>query len=125
MINNLSRYEISFLSTIDKKFSLNKSSRYKYLHLDSWNLFQICMLLSKIQDNNIFLIFPFVTASTNLKDPYLRLSEPFLVTNQSNSYLITNFLIDQWNNSNFEVLGDNRCWFNLKYKPVIVKNLPL
>jgi hypothetical protein len=53
------------------------------------------MLLSKIQDNNIFLIFPFVTASTNLKDPYLRLSEPFLVTNQSNSYLITNFLIDQ------------------------------
>jgi len=123
MNNNLTRYEISFLSTIDKKFSLNKSSRYKYLHLDSWNYFSIAQLLSKIPDGKLLLIFPFVTATRNLKDPYLRLSEPFLVTNQSNCYLIRDFLDEQWNNSNFEVYEDNRHWFNIKYKPVTIKKL--
>jgi hypothetical protein len=95
MINNFTQTKISFLSTIDRNLKINKSRKYHYSHFNSLSLLVITSYIHQIKDDDILLIFPFITTTKRASDPYLRLSEPFLVTNQSNPILILEFLSDQ------------------------------
>jgi len=44
----------------------------------------IVYFLSNIKDNEIYTVFPFLSSSGLTKDPYLRLSDHFLITKEMN-----------------------------------------
>ena len=101
MTNNFTSYKIDFLNHIDKNLSIDKSEKFFYFKVYNWKISHITLFLNNIKDNEIYTVFPFISTSGLMKDPYLRLSDHFLVTNKSNPELISNFLDDQWNNSDF------------------------
>ena len=123
MNNNLTHTHISFLSTIDKKFKIDKSEKYNYFNLYSWRLQIITRFINAIKDNDIILIFPFMTTTKRPDDAYLRLSDQFLVNNKSNPRLICDFLESQWNNCGFEVLENEEAWLYIKYKKVYINDI--
>jgi hypothetical protein len=88
-MKNLTQTHISFLSTINRNFEVDKSGKYHYLNLYKIELKNIAYFINKIKDDEIILIFPFITTTESPTDPYLRLSDQFLVTNKSNPELIT------------------------------------
>ena len=122
-MSNLTNTHISFLSTIDRSAQLDKSEKYYYFNLFNWKIEVITIFLSKIKDNEVYLIFPFITTSKKPNLPYLRLSESFLVNNKSNPDLISNFLTSQWAEAGFEVCEGENVWFYLKYKRVYLNPL--
>lgn len=53
-------------------------------------------------------------------DPYLRLSDQFLVDNQSNRKLICEYLNSQWQNCGFN--ENINSWLYIKYKRVYINH---
>jgi hypothetical protein len=123
MNNNFTKTHISFLPTISRKLQIDKSGKYFYKNLENLSLIKISALIMGIENNDIFLIFPFITSTRRPCDPYLRLSEPFLITNQSNPKLITDFLQSQWDNCDFLISDDTQSWLYIKYKKVYVNEI--
>ena len=73
IMKNLTQTHISFLSTINRNFEVDKSEKYQY-----WNLYKIelknwAYFISKIKEDEIILVFPFITTTERPTDPYLRL----------------------------------------------------
>ena len=118
MTNNFTSYKIDFLNHIDKNLSIDKSQKFFYLKIYNWKISHITLFLNKIKDNEIYTVFPFITTSGLQDDPYLRLSDHFLVTNKSNPELISNFLNDQWSKTDFTTENGilyfkiKRIWYN-------------
>jgi hypothetical protein len=100
-MNNLTTTQISFLTTINSNYKLDKSDKYYYFNLYNWKIEIITKFISQIKDNDTYLIFPFISTTKRPYDAYLRLCDQFLVNNQSNPKLISEFLESQWNNSGF------------------------
>ena len=48
--------------------------------------------IGQIKDEKIFSVFPLVSTTGNPCDPYLRLSNHFLITNRSNPKLILDYI---------------------------------
>lgn len=122
-MKNITKTHISFLSTIDKNLQIDKSKKYYYFNLYSWRLEIITRFISEIKDNDIYLIFPFITTTKRPNDAYLRLSDQFLVTNESNPKLISDYLESQWNYSGFEFSEDTQAWLYFKYKKVFISEI--
>jgi len=120
MNNNFTTTKIDFLYTIDKSFSIDQSEKYHYLKLYTWEISHIITFLKHIKDNEVYTVFPFITPTGLQKDPYLRLSDHFLVTNKSNPELINKFLNEQWINTDFNIDENKDIYLYFKIKKVIV-----
>jgi hypothetical protein len=118
-MNNITQQNITFLSDIDQNFEIDKSEKYYYFNLGQNDIDKIRFFISNIRGNDIFLIFPFITTTRNPKDPYLRLSDQFIVTNQSNPKLISDYLDDKYTNCDFYV-ETTPAYLYFKYKKVFV-----
>lgn len=117
-MNKITQHQITFLSDIDRKFTIDKSEKYYYYKLNNFNAENVLNFLLQIKDNEIYLVFPFLTTSYFATDPFLRLSSQFLVTNQSNHKLIAEFLEHQWDNSSFIIEEGNSAFLYFKHKKV-------
>lgn len=87
--NNFTTNKIDFLYNIDKSISINKSAKFHYIKIYDNDINLIKHFLVCIKQNDIYTVFTFITCTGLLKDPYLRLSDHFLVTNKSNPELIS------------------------------------
>jgi hypothetical protein len=101
MTNNFTTNKIDFLHDIDKSFYIDKSLQLHYLRIKTWEFSRIITFIEFIPNNEIFTVFPFISDTGLPQNPYLRLSDHFLVTNKSNPKLISDFLDKQWNNTDF------------------------
>jgi hypothetical protein len=120
MINNFTTTKIDFLNNIDKSISIDKSARFHYLKIYTWEASNIAYFLKHIKYNDVYTVFPFISTSGLIKDPYLRLSDHFLVTNKSDPELIDRFLNEQWINTDFNVECDKSLNLYFKIKRVTV-----
>jgi hypothetical protein len=114
----LTTKQITFLSDIPSSINVDKTSGWRCHHLNSINVYDIQSWLKLIGDDKIYLIIPFFSTSESLSKARLRLSEPFLVDNKSNSALIIKFIVEQWNSSGFELKHDIQISFSFKFKRV-------
>lgn len=122
-LNTIKRYlstnDISFLIDFDKTINIDKSSKAYYHKIFTIDLELIAKFIEELNENEIYLINPLISIYCRYNDPYLALSRQFLVSNQSNPILITNFLINRLGiaRNDFE---SNLCDYFLifKYKKV-------
>jgi len=110
-MNNINQDRIIFLSSIHRDWAVDKSEKYHYHNLYELNLENITNFLSMIRNEDIMLISPFVTYTKKISDPYLILSEQFLVNKNSKPEIIFDFMFDQWSQSNFGNEIDNQSLF--------------
>lgn len=101
MTNNFTTNQIDFLHNIDRSLSIDKCEKFYYLKIHNWEISHITLFLNNIRNNEIYTVFPFISTSGIKDEPYLRLSDHFLVTNKSNPELISNFLNEQWHKTDF------------------------
>lgn len=116
----LTTKQITFLSDIPSSINVDKTSGWRCHHLISINVYDIQSWLKLIGDDKIYLIIPFFGTSESLSKPRLRLSNPFLVTNQSNPVLIINFIEEQWNSSGFNLDNTTTVNFYIEFKRVFL-----
>ena len=115
---NLTNYDITFLKFIPSDIKVDMKSGWRHHYFDGFSIGEISSFIEKIGDDKIYLLIPLFAASESLQIATLNLSEPFLVNNQSNSALITKFIVNQWNSSGFNKKEDREITFSFKFKRV-------
>jgi hypothetical protein len=103
-----------------QKYSIEKTEKYYYLNLYTWNVNIIAKFLANIPRDTNFLIFPFLSVSKSKALAYLRLSDQFLVNNKSNPKLISEFLEYQFEESGFGIMENKEAYFYIKFKKVYI-----
>jgi len=114
----LSIYQITFLKHVPTDIKVDMRSGWRHHYFDGFSIGEISSFIESIGDDKIYLLIPLFAASESLQIATLNLSEPFLVNNQSNSALITKFIVDQWNSSGFNKKEDRQITFSFKFKRV-------
>lgn len=98
-LNQIKQYlttnEISFLIDFDKTININKSSKCKFHKMFKLQVESIRDFIMELDEDKIYMITPFISVNCRLNDPYLNLSRQFLISNNSNSNLIHDFLYSQ------------------------------
>ncbi len=114
---NLSRNNITFLRDIPSNINVDSKSGWRYRFFD-FSVHEINNFIRSIEDDKIYMVIPQFAGSKSLSHARLNLSEDFLVNNKSNPMLITNFILDQWNNSGFNLNQGIILSFCFKFKRV-------
>jgi hypothetical protein len=96
--------------------SVDKTSGWRHHYFDV--LSEIPSFIKLIGDGKIYLIIPFMATSKSLSKPRLRLSQPFLVNNKSNSILIAKLVLNQWESSGFNVNEASSVYIGFEFKEV-------
>jgi hypothetical protein len=109
--------QITFLRDVHSSIKVDMTSGWRYHYFDG-SIEELSTFIKLIGDDKIYLLIPLFAASESLQIATLNLSEPFLVNNQSNSALITKFIVDQWNSSGFNKKEDRQITFSFKFKRV-------
>ena len=92
---NLSTKQITFLRDIHSSMNVDKTSGWRHHPFNGLSINEISSFIKLIGDDKVYLLIPFFVSSKSLSNARLRLSEPFLVNNKSNSVLITKFIMEQ------------------------------
>lgn len=86
---------ITFLNNINQNINVDKSEKNYFFKIFGLNFDQISNFIYNIRDEEVVLIEPFISIKCNTNTPYLTLSEPFLVTNNSTPDIIQDYLYDK------------------------------
>ena len=119
---NFTTTKIDFLNNIDKSIFIDKSAKFHYIKIYKWEVDLIKHFLNSIKQDSVYTVFPFISCTGLLKDPYLRLSDHFLVTRKSNPELILYFLNSQWINTNFAIEENDIGILYFKIKRVFISS---
>lgn len=111
---NLTTTKISFLKDIPSNISVDKTSQWRVHYFEGLSIDEMSSFIKSIKDDNIYLLIPLFTNSKSWSNTTLNVSESFLVNNKSNSVLIVNFILDQWNSSGFSIRKETILTFSLK-----------
>jgi len=119
---NLTTNNITFLKDIPFNFKVDRSSQWRFYYFDTFNILEIASFIKLIGDDKIYLLIPFFASSDVISKPRLRLSDPFLVNNKSNSELIARFIYNQWESSGFSRKQDSLIMLSFKFKRVWISD---
>lgn len=122
MIMNLSTTKISFLHEVPSHIEVDMSSSWRHHCFASLGISEIYTYIKLIGDNKIYLIIPLLASTNSISPAVLNLSKPFLINNNSNPILITNFILDQWQSSGFSLNDKTPVTFAFKFKRVWVSS---
>ena len=91
IIKYISTRDISFVFEVNKKINIDKFDKPYYFEMFRIELDYITNFINNLRENEVYLINPKISIN-NTSNPYLSLSNQFLVTNKSNPALIADFL---------------------------------
>lgn len=92
MFDLISTKEITYLKDLDKRININKYGKFYYYKFYELNNSKIWSFLNELDDNKKYILIPFISANNRPDEPYIVLSQQILVTNNSNSLLISEYI---------------------------------
>jgi hypothetical protein len=117
MFDIISVKEITFLKDLDNRITVNKNGKFyyhKFLEINSSNIWRF--LLFKLDENKVYTLIPFISANNKTDEPYIILSQQFLISTKSDPILISKYInnkiSDTVNLYNIHSLND----FNIIFK---------
>lgn len=116
---NLSTTKISFLRDVPSTIIVDSKSGWRYRFFPEFSVYEIRTFIKLIENEKIYMIIPQFASSKSLSQARLNLSEDFLINNNSNPMLITQFILNQWDTSGFNI--DQSITFCFKFKRVWLK----
>lgn len=88
----ISTNEITMLKDLNNLIDINKGGKFKYCYNPNMELSGIINFISKLEDNSIYFIIPTISRFAKDNDPHIILSKQILVSNNSSSKLIHDYL---------------------------------
>jgi|SRR6267154_1837402 len=125
LIQNLTTKQIDFISNISRDIVIDKKGQAFYYKMFGLEINKISNFIYNIQDEEVYLIIPFITVSNSIKDPYICLSSQFLLSNNSDPILVYRFISEQLNIAyeHYQIDHQNLCYnLYLKHKRVKLFN---
>ena len=92
MFDIISTKEITYLKDLDKRIKLNLYGRFNY-----WRIYEIrnskfWSFLNELEDNKVYTLIPYISANDRKDEPIIVLSQQILITSNSNSLLINDYI---------------------------------
>lgn len=118
IIKYISTRDISFVFEVNKKINIDKFDKPYYFEMFKIELDYITNFINNLKENEVYLINPKISIN-NTSNPYLSISNQFLVTNKSNPALIADFLNFRLEIARYDFKFDSDYyWLIFKYKRV-------
>jgi hypothetical protein len=100
-LNNFKKFistiNVTFLSDIEKHININRNYKTKHFKFYNLEFNEIKSFILELDDDKIFQVVPFISITSNLKDPYLVLSDTFIMNNKCDFILIYSHIYMQLN----------------------------
>jgi hypothetical protein len=90
MLQTISTNEITMLKDINNL--INKKGKFGYFYVPFLEISGIIDFISKLEGNSIYTIIPLISMFAKDNDPHIILSKQILVTNNSSSKVIHEYL---------------------------------
>jgi hypothetical protein len=100
MFDAISTKDISYLYNLDKRIEVNKLGKFNYYKLDEINIFNILRFKHQLENDRIYAVIPILSKNNTPDEPFIVLSQTFLVTNKSSSSLILKHIVDNLDKTN-------------------------
>lgn len=113
--------KISFLRNLDKRIELNKTGKFSYhTSIDLMGPNSIWTFIQGLEEGKIYAIIPLLSKNATPDEPYIVLSQTFLITKYSNHRLISSFISEKLTRASelYDIDYDNNYKTTLKYKEV-------
>ena len=119
MNKNYSQDKISFCDKLNSDIYIDKTWKSYYFRFFKIELDEISNFIRNLKDHEVYMIKPIISVNCRPLEPHVNLSKDFLITNESNPILITNFIIDQFDTfeNDFDTEID-KYFLIIKYKLV-------
>jgi|ERR1700677_116385 hypothetical protein len=131
ILNLISTREITMLKDIDTTIKINKIGKFNHFYIPNMEIRGINNFISKLEVDSVYSVIPFVSMLGRANDPYIVLSKQILISNNSSSKVIQDYLDYKLNHAiqDFGLMNlDGSNYFQLifKYKKVTLdfSNLP-
>ena len=120
--NIISNKEITLLKNLDHKIDIDKKGKFKYYYINNMDIREIHIFVSRLHDEAIYSIIPFISISALDDDPHIILSKSILLTNYSSTKLVHDYLIEKLEQANLDFgltnLEGQRFKLIFKYKRI-------
>ena len=118
MFEIISTKEITYLKDLDNRIRINKYGKFNYYKLNELSNSKIWNFLSDLEGNKVYTLILFLSKNDRPDEPYIILSQQLLVTSNSNSYLIYDYINSKFDETtilyNISVLEDFLLIFKFK-----------
>lgn len=101
MFDIISTKEITYLKDLDKRIKLNLYGKFNYWRIYEVRNYKICQFLSELEDNKVYTLIPYISANDRTDEPFIVLSQQILITSNSNSLLINEYINNKINNTKY------------------------
>jgi hypothetical protein len=95
MFNAISTKDISFLYNLDKRIKINAEGIYNFETFSELHIYDFIRFLHKLESDKIYVVIPILSKNNTPSQPFIVLSQQFLITRKSNYWLITKHLYDK------------------------------
>ena len=92
----ISTKDITFLLDFNRTIYIEKNGKSVYTKMFGISFDNIDSYISGLEFDKIYILNPFISVSSKYQDPVVCLSRPFLITNNSNSKIIHEYLHQQF-----------------------------
>lgn len=92
LLNIISTNEITMLKDINNLISINKTGQFKFCYIPYLEIVGLINFISKLEKDSIYTIIPVISMFGKESDPQIILSKQILVTNNSSSKVIHDYL---------------------------------
>jgi hypothetical protein len=80
------------LKDIDHIININKKGKFKYYYINNMEISSIDIFIKRLHEDNIYTIIPLISMFGKDLEPHLILSKSILLTNNSSTKLLFNYL---------------------------------
>ena len=101
MFDIISTKEITYLKDLDKRININKYGKFNYWRIYEIRNYKFWSFLKELEDNKVYTLIPYISANDRTDEPFIVLSQQFLITSNSNSLLINDYINNKINNTKY------------------------
>jgi len=122
MFDIISTKEITYLKDLDKIIKLNKYGRFNYWRIYEITNSKIWAFLNELEDNRVYTLIPYISANDRPDEPFIVLSQQILITSNSNSLLLCDYINNKiYNTKNLYNITELEGVLIFKFKQVKIE----
>jgi hypothetical protein len=91
-LNLISSNDITMLKDIDNNIKINKIGQFKHFYIPNMEIVGINKFISRLEPDSVYIIIPIISMFAKDNDPIIILSKQILVSNNSSSKVIHEYL---------------------------------
>lgn len=124
MFDAISTKDISFLWNLDKRIDVNKFGKFSYHNFIEFDSGEMVRFLSDLEIGKIYAVIPILSKNVTPDEPFIVLSQTFLITIKSNHRIILEYInqkifdSEDWYSIERYKTGESDLRVTFKYKEV-------